>query len=432
MSAGSPDEIVVPVDATNNQSNSQPRIQRVPSMMYEIAENRRCYEPMVVSIGPFHHGRHGTERMEQLKIKQEQQFISDIGSDRYPAIYQIFDVVAREARDCYDLGPLSELSNDVFKRMMFRDGCFILYYIYSVVEDIPGVTRMKRDQKAYVMRDLFLLENQLPFIVLKELMCLRFDKTKFNELITKFIQWQTVIPSNPALQEDSQPLHLLDLYQNELCRTAPSVRPPLPKSWPISQANWPSFRSVAELKASGIECERSTTCSLEDIKFKSGINKSYLLLPPIIIDDLSKPKFLNLVAYETCPDAPNDFTVSTYISFLNSLIDSTKDVKELRSKGILRNVLGSDQQVADLFNNLTIGLVSNSQLYRDVKWGIERHYRSKTRIWMADMRHTYFHNPWSAIAFAAALLALLLTMIQTYYAIFPRDNNNGSSNSKLT
>ncbi|XP_042479663.1 UPF0481 protein At3g47200-like [Macadamia integrifolia] len=433
--------------ACNNQSNSQPRIRKVPCILRGVDKNRRCYNPMVVSIGPFHHGRPGLQLLEQLKMEQEQQFISYLGSE-FPAFDRNFDEVAMRARDCYDLstlghpdlGPLTELSSKDFKCMMFRDGCFILHFICCVAENKPGYSKMKIDQRAFVLRDLFLLENQLPFIVLKTLMIIRFGEEKSKELITNFIQRQTVFPGNPPLQEDNQPLHLLDLLRNELVRAAPS-KSPLFQIWPMSQPRdgtttttttttelegWHSFRAVTELKASGVECKRSTTCSLKEISFKIGLIKGYLLLPPIVIDDSTQPKLLNLVAYETCPDAPDDFTVTSYICFLDSLIDSAEDVKELRSKGILHNVLGSDQQVADLFNDLTIDLVPDPELYRDVKSGIERHYRSTVRSWMADMRQTYFHNPWSVIALVAATLALLLTMVQTYYAIFPSNNNDSS------
>ncbi|XP_043692954.1 putative UPF0481 protein At3g02645 [Telopea speciosissima] len=242
-------------------------------------------------------------------------------------------------------------------------------------------------------------------------MNLRYGEDNSKELITKFIQRQTIFPSNPPSHEDSQPLHLLDLLRNELVRAAPSKRPLFSHIWPVSRARdgdtatntdlegWDSFRAVTELKASRIVCKRN---------------------------DSTKPKLLNLVTYETCPDASDDFTVASYICFLDSLIDSAEDVKELRLKGILHNVLGSDQQVADLFNDLTNDLVPDPELYRDVKSGIEKHYNSNVGTWMAEMHQTYFRNPWSVIALVAAALALLLTMVQTYYAIFPSNNNDSS------
>ena len=47
----------------------------------------------------------------------------------------------------------------------------------------------------------------------------------------------------------------------------------------------------------------------------------------------------------------------TYISFLDSLIDEAKDVKELSKAGILYNLLGSDQEVTQLFNEICTDLV---------------------------------------------------------------------------
>ncbi|XP_042513209.1 UPF0481 protein At3g47200-like [Macadamia integrifolia] len=408
------DNTFVPVEVVSNcQSNSRPRIRRVPCILRGIEKNKRCYEPIVVSIGPFHHGKPEFQFLEQLKIELEQQFISDMGCDLFPN----FDEVAMRAKDCYDWRTLTELPNDVFKRMMFRDGCFILHFIHCMVENRAIGTKMKTDQRVFVLRDLFLLENQLPFIVLKELMSLKFGEIKSKELIANFIRNQTVMPSNPQSQQDStQPLHLLDLLQKELIRATRDGG----DTTAMELDDWYSFRAITELRESGIECKRSNSCSLKDISFKSGIIKGYLLLPPIVIDDSTQTKLLNMVAYETCPDTPDDFTVTSYICFLDSLIDSAEDVKELRSKRILLNVLGSDQQVADLFNDLTIDLVPHPELYRSVKSGIEKHYRSYLRIWMVNLCKIYFGNPWSVIAFVAAAMALLLTTVQTYYTIFPR------------
>ncbi len=44
---------------------------------------------------------------------------------------------------------------------------------------------------------------------------------------------------------------------------------------------------------------------------------------------------------------------------MDSLIDLAEDVMVLRSKGILLNFLGSDQEVANLFNAIAKILVPN-------------------------------------------------------------------------
>ena len=53
-----------------------------------------------------------------------------------------------------------------------------------------------------------------------------------------------------------------------------------------------------------------------------------------------------------CLDFQNDSAITSYISFLDSLIDEANDVKMLRKAGILYNCLGSDEEVARVFNEI--------------------------------------------------------------------------------
>jgi hypothetical protein len=103
----------------------------------------------------------------------------------------------------------------------------------------------------------------------------------------------------------------------------------------------------------------------------------YLSLPPIIVDDSTRPKFLNLIAYEMCLDFKNDFGVTSYISFLDSLIDEPNDVKKLRKARVLHNFLGSDEEVAQLFNEIGTDLVPNPETYMEVKVKIQKFYDNK-------------------------------------------------------
>ncbi|WKA02829.1 hypothetical protein VitviT2T_020982 [Vitis vinifera] len=82
------------------------------------------------------------------------------------------------------------------------------------------------------------------------------------------------------------------------------------------------------------------------------IPKGYLTFPPIIIDGSTKLLFLNIVAYEMCLDGPGDHRVTSYMRFLDNLIDHANDVKELRSKHILYNGLSSDEKTVQTFNEI--------------------------------------------------------------------------------
>ena len=68
--------------------------------------------------------------------------------------------------------------------MMFLDGCFVLQFMYSTAKNNRGYMGMKSHTIAFVRRDMFLLENQLPFLVLKALMSLRFKEDEEKDIIT--------------------------------------------------------------------------------------------------------------------------------------------------------------------------------------------------------------------------------------------------------
>jgi len=178
-------------------------------------------------------------------------------------------------------------------------------------------------------------------------------------------------------------------------------------------------RNIKELKAAGIELKSSKTRRPLDISFSRGWFHSTLTLPEIVVDDTTAATVLNLIAYEMCPDFQNDYGICSYVSFLDSLIDHPDDVKALRSERILLNSLGSDEEVADLFNTISTDLVPDSGKYAALRYQIEKHYNNRFRTWLALAYDTYFNSPWAIIAFFAAVVGLVLTFVQTWYAINP-------------
>ncbi|RHN46066.1 hypothetical protein MtrunA17_Chr7g0238211 [Medicago truncatula] len=180
-----------------------------------------------------------------------------------------------------------------------------------------------------------------------------------------------------------------------------------------------TYRNIQDLRDVGINFKSSKTRRPRDIDFSEGLFTAELTLPEIVVDDSSATTFLNLIAYEMCPDFHNDYGICSFAAFMDSLIDNPEDVKLLRSKEILLNSLGSDEEVAELFNIISTDLVPNADTYLEVRAKIHDHYRNRCNTWIAQGFRTYFSSPWAIIAFIAALIALVLTFIQTWFTVNP-------------
>ncbi|PPD79262.1 hypothetical protein GOBAR_DD23811 [Gossypium barbadense] len=127
---------------------------------------------------------------------------------------------------------------------------------------------------------------------------------------------------------------------------------------------------------------------------------------------------MNLIAYEMCPDFyNNNFTVTSYMGFLDSLIDEAEDVKELRHSGILYNRLGSDKEVAKLIKKMNMVLVPSLMIYRHVKLQIHDHHKNMWIRYPAQVYRPFFRTRWTFFAFVGAIGALFIGALQAYYTI---------------
>jgi len=226
-------------------------------------------------------------------------------------------------------------------------------------------------------------------------MSLRYKDGEGEEMIDEFIRqimkgshereasnyWMTAWNSQPNSKPEvkEEPIDLLELIQTKFIDVDEIIKGTSDQS----SFDWFSHHSVRELK-------------LVRIHFALTHEKESMLL--------------NLMDFEACIDNPDDFGVSSYIYFMDALIDNAKNVKKLRFKQIILNLLGSDQQVANLFNEISIDLVPSSQAFGKVKTSIQGYHRSRPRLWLAESLHTNFNSPWTVIAFLATIVVLDLTI----------------------
>ncbi|KAK4387753.1 hypothetical protein Sango_2381900 [Sesamum angolense] len=180
----------------------------------------------------------------------------------------------------------------------------------------------------------------------------------------------------------------------------------------IKMAN-SQFHSVMDLKAKGVYFRPSSNC-LTDIRFRSYSFYGLLQLPLWYLNNNSMVFFSNMIAFEMSPETDTDRDVISYVKFMKSLIETPRDVKALREKGILFSRLGSDEEVVKVFKQIDTFGADNWDHFLDVKMRIEVLCNSKAKTWMAELIHAYFLSPWTAIAlFAAIILPSLFSKLST-------------------
>ncbi|XP_065633837.1 UPF0481 protein At3g47200 [Quercus suber] len=425
-----------------------PKIQKVIFVLRDHKDSKKLYEPRTVSLGPIHHRNDKYQIGEQYKLALTYEFVKG-SKEKINYLYKKIGKKINELRDCFEKGVIEGYDDEALIWLLLVDGCAILQYIDCSAKNKFEELNIKPDSIAFTQQDLFLLENQLPYRLLKWLMRWIENETELKKSIDTYIDRQVTVPlpedhssilrcaapsslswylsrkskQQQEKQDDGDAIHLLDLLRTRLLQKHQQNKPQ--KSTKDCSkdtsllSSLQSYRNVQELQAAGIHVERSKNdnCSLDDISFTKLGCLGFLWLPPITVDDSTRPKFLNLIAYEMCLDFKNDFGITSYISFLDSLIDEANDVKMLRKAGILYNCLGSDQHVAELFNEIGTDLVSNSEIYSNVRLQIQKHYKNQLMTWLAQVYHDHFNSPWTFLAFFGALLALALTVIQTWYAV---------------
>ncbi|KAJ4958824.1 hypothetical protein NE237_025935 [Protea cynaroides] len=449
---------------------------RVPEPMR--MRKPEAYTPHLVSIGPFHHNKKHLKPMEELKL----QYLYDLLGRESPAnlgesveeklgkcVETIMELES-EARGCYSK---IILPNDEFVKMMVIDGCFIIEFILKTNFREPNKLNAAWMSDVF-KRDLLLLENQLPFLVLESLYNLltgnshyidgqgpytfsyracRFlggmlppiesiDYSEssnfqvpqiFNDFLQGIRSWakkdeadeadeaEEVDEEAPLLMEEEpeilevQPenfiraMHLLDFKRTLLLPA---------KMEEESRGVFVFTRTATELKEANVKFETGPAMKrLLDITFtyKSGV----LSIPSMIIEDNTESLLRNLIAFEQSYE-PHDQDITYYASFLDSLIDTPSDVELLQKKGIIDNLLGEPQEVADLFNGLlkeVIILKYNRNYLFNVCDDLKKYYTIPMNEWKASLVHNYCNSPWALISFLAAIFLLILTVIQTVCSI---------------
>ena len=214
---------------------------------------------------------------------------------------------------------LTDYNNDSLAWLLFLDGCAVLQYIYCATHKKFKDLNIKVDIVVFGQQDIFLLENQLPYRLLKWLMSLSEIKKELEDSINIYFPNQESLHSQEKPEElrismDGEPIHLLDLRRTTLLGKPQTVSDIFQTRQEFNDLQ--PYLKLQGLKRVGIHLKPSRNSCLRNISFAKFLY-GRLYLPPITVDDTTKSKFLNLIAYEMCPNFQNMESPLTYASLMN-------------------------------------------------------------------------------------------------------------------
>ncbi|ESR33836.1 hypothetical protein CICLE_v10005168mg [Citrus x clementina] len=312
---------------------------KVPDVLRKL--NEKAYEPEMLAIGPYHHGKEQLLGFEEHKTRYLKKLLERTSiplSDYVMAMRALEE----RARKCY--GGSISLNRDEFVQMMLLDA-----------------------------RDMILLENQLPFFVIWKLFIMTdmpSDSRNESFLLMILRFFNGILPGKGCrrdivYQVDVYPIHeikhLVHLIHENWLPSPAGVD--AYRNNATNTSYWSFIGSATEIQEAGIHFRKVEVLkddSLFDIKFENGVMK----MPSLEIGDATETIFQNFIAYEQCSQDLNPKHVIDYVEFLNCLIKSSKDAELLRRRGIIENLLGDDEVIATLLNKLSDRLVhGDAQFY---------------------------------------------------------------------
>ncbi|XP_037494221.1 putative UPF0481 protein At3g02645 [Jatropha curcas] len=388
-------------------------IYRVPSTLRK--HNEHLFEPNFISIGPYH--RINVEKFqftERIKLWYLNCIIARApidtsGKTRLQSFVESIRPHVKRCRECYSEEVQIQTDDDEFIEMMIIDGCFLI----ELFRRFAKIVQPSEDDPLFklpwlpkiLMTELLLLENQLPWFVLHRL----FDLTKVDhgaetrslvELVQHFFFWNALRAQSIGVNSSMEYKHLLDVQGNIILSGSDDAG-----------GYFLRIPCVTDLLKAGIDFTVGEKTKLVKIIFENGI----LTIPPLVILENAESLFRNLIAYEQCDRSLRD-RITGYAAFLDNLIKSSEDLEYLKKKGIVYFYL-SAEDISNFFNRLYKDADLVNYTYRKLSEDVNAYCESLWPRWRAMLLRDYLNNPWSTMAFIAATVILVLTFLQTLYAI---------------
>ncbi|XP_031277890.1 UPF0481 protein At3g47200-like [Pistacia vera] len=326
--------------------------------------------------------------MEKHRIRYMKAFYERITRDGQKQLENFIIKNVEKIRRQY--AEPSEFPSDKFVKIILFDTVFIIEPFLIVWYRGSRDFLLNEVWVGAIRRDLQLLENQLPYFVLEDLL----------------------LRKEPAVKIQ----HFTDL-----CRYGLVKIPGDPKFRAITYG----LPNAVKLKKSGVKFKRSSAADkyLVDIELEkkrrllSFYNVVELKIPRITITDNMECLIRNLMILEQC-NYPFETYICSYIDLMDSLINTEEDVDLLVEKKIIYNPSGDNAVIANMFNKFRLQIPpSQSSYYHSIYKDLTEHYNNSWNHALSTLKRVYFSNPWRGTGTVAAIILLLLTLTQTVFTI---------------
>ncbi|KAJ0083629.1 hypothetical protein Patl1_29812 [Pistacia atlantica] len=224
--------------------------------------NEKAYEPYMLAIGPYHREKPEVQEMEEHKKEYLKELLERRGKEALNRYVTAMRNLEEQARSCY-ADDFSDIDTKEFVEMMLLDGCFIIELLRRFMDNTMEPGDSTADSMDNTMesgdstadsfnflssiikrlgRDLLLIENQIPFIVLEELfrMTTMSEQNNLHQMVLNFFA-DSVLPDQSKVRgewavcveistEKSEHQHLLSFIHD---------------NW-LREENWRSSRLVKQ------------------------------------------------------------------------------------------------------------------------------------------------------------------------------------------
>lgn len=399
--------------------------------IYRVPERIRCvneklYTPQAVSIGPLHHGREGLSPiLDEHKQRYLKDFIARSKVSLEDHIKKIKDQEER-LRCCY-AEPI-KYSSDEFVRIVLVDAAFT---IEVLLKDKFDDFVDKNDRIFYkpcmlqdIWKDMWLIENQLPLFILEDLFeacktSLPSSSNNITSIISlSFEFFKHLLPVKPDdnVETFKSVAHFVDLFKRVF-----EIHLPLePKAG--GELKFVNIPSLTELHQAGVRFMAGPRENIFGIQFST--SNGTLTIPRFALGHETEI-IRNVLAFEQCHflnPATGTLYMSSYAFFMGGLVKTTKDVELLVGYQIAKEVkvLVSDTSEGSApLNTISTGVNPNFPMfyYDTICEDLNKYCSKPWNKWKANLKQNYFNTPWASISVIAAVVLLILTLVQTVFSI---------------